>query len=173
MPSPRWPVFFSLPSPTGAPWKGRANGRRAAASCIRFWLWVDPSSPLHKSPAKIAEFPRRRGGKMSLQVGGGSGGSGSDDKLLPNLDQNSTKVLNLTLLRRMDPFVEEILITAAHVTFYEFNTDLNKWVRCPPSPHDSLPPAGPVSRFSLVSFVIFWRWPISEAQGRRGIPVCG
>ncbi|XP_020081294.1 mRNA-decapping enzyme-like protein [Ananas comosus] len=50
-------------------------------------------------------------------------------KLLPNLDQHSTKALNLTVLQRIDPFVEEILITAAHVTFYEFNIDLNQWSR--------------------------------------------
>uniref|UniRef100_A0A2P2LYT3 mRNA-decapping enzyme-like protein n=2 Tax=Rhizophora mucronata TaxID=61149 RepID=A0A2P2LYT3_RHIMU len=50
-------------------------------------------------------------------------------KLMPNLDQQSTKVLNLTVLQRIDPFVEEILITAAHVTFYEFNIDLSQWSR--------------------------------------------
>ena len=49
-------------------------------------------------------------------------------KLMPNLDQHSTKLLNLTVLQRMDPFIEEILITAAHVTFYEFNIELNQWV---------------------------------------------
>ena len=49
-------------------------------------------------------------------------------KLMPNLDQNSTKLLNLTVLQRIDPNVEEILITAAHVTFYEFNIDLSQWV---------------------------------------------
>ncbi|XP_022026529.1 uncharacterized protein LOC110927205 isoform X2 [Helianthus annuus] len=48
-------------------------------------------------------------------------------KLMHNLDQNSTKILNLTVLERMDPYIEEILITAAHVTFYEFNIDLNQW----------------------------------------------
>ncbi|WOL04522.1 hypothetical protein Cni_G13243 [Canna indica] len=50
-------------------------------------------------------------------------------KLMPNLDQNSTKVLNLTVLQRIDPFVEEILMTAAHVTLYEFNIELNQWSR--------------------------------------------
>nr|GME05856.1 mRNA-decapping enzyme-like protein [Ipomoea batatas] len=50
-------------------------------------------------------------------------------KLMPNLDERSTKVLNLTVLQRIDPFIEEILITAAHVTFYEFNVDLNQWSR--------------------------------------------
>lgn len=49
-------------------------------------------------------------------------------KLMPNLDEKSTKVLNLTVLQRIDPFVEEILITAAHVTFYEFNVDTSQWV---------------------------------------------
>ncbi|XP_050213166.1 mRNA-decapping enzyme-like protein [Mercurialis annua] len=53
----------------------------------------------------------------------------NNGKLMPNLDQNSTKMLNLTVLQRMDPFVEEILITAAHVTFYEFNIDLSQWSR--------------------------------------------
>ncbi|KFK43158.1 hypothetical protein AALP_AA1G087500 [Arabis alpina] len=50
-------------------------------------------------------------------------------KLIPNLDQNSTKVLNLTVLQRIDPYIEEILITAAHVTFYEFNIELSQWSR--------------------------------------------
>ncbi|XP_048234141.1 mRNA-decapping enzyme-like protein [Ricinus communis] len=50
-------------------------------------------------------------------------------KLMPNIDQQSTKLLNLTVLQRIDPFVEEILITAAHVTFYEFNIDLSQWSR--------------------------------------------
>jgi mRNA-decapping enzyme 1B len=50
-------------------------------------------------------------------------------KLMPNLDQQSTKMLNLTVLQRMDPFIEEILITAAHVTFYAFNIETNQWVR--------------------------------------------
>ncbi|KAL0390659.1 UNVERIFIED_CONTAM: decapping enzyme-like protein [Sesamum calycinum] len=47
-------------------------------------------------------------------------------KLMPNLDEKSTKLLNLTVLQRIDPFVEEILITA-HVTFYEFNIDTSQW----------------------------------------------
>ncbi|KAL5545787.1 hypothetical protein UlMin_005474 [Ulmus minor] len=50
-------------------------------------------------------------------------------KVMPNLDQHSTKMLNLTVLQRIDPFIEEILITAAHVTFYEFNIDSNQWSR--------------------------------------------
>uniref|UniRef100_A0A2P2LYS1 mRNA-decapping enzyme-like protein n=1 Tax=Rhizophora mucronata TaxID=61149 RepID=A0A2P2LYS1_RHIMU len=50
-------------------------------------------------------------------------------KLMPNLDQQGTKLLNLTVLQRIDPFIEEILITAAHVTFYEFNIDSNQWSR--------------------------------------------
>ncbi|GMH23157.1 hypothetical protein Nepgr_025000 [Nepenthes gracilis] len=50
-------------------------------------------------------------------------------KLLPNLDQNGTKLLNLTVLQRIDPCIEEILLTVAHVAFYEFNLDLNQWSR--------------------------------------------
>ncbi|KAG6761873.1 hypothetical protein POTOM_035112 [Populus tomentosa] len=48
-------------------------------------------------------------------------------KLMPNIDQQSTKLLNLTVLQRIDPLVEEILITAAHVTLYQFNIDLTQW----------------------------------------------
>ncbi|KAL6537892.1 hypothetical protein OROHE_012179 [Orobanche hederae] len=50
-------------------------------------------------------------------------------KLMPNLDEKTTKVLNLTVLQRIDPFVEEILITAGHVTLYEFNIDNSQWSR--------------------------------------------
>ncbi|MFS7985723.1 putative mRNA-decapping enzyme subunit 1, PH-like domain superfamily [Helianthus anomalus] len=46
---------------------------------------------------------------------------------MPGLDQNSTKILNLAVLQRMDPYIKEILITTAHVTFYELNVDLNQW----------------------------------------------
>jgi len=49
-------------------------------------------------------------------------------KLMPQLDQQSTKLLNLTVLQRIDPYVEDILFTAAHVTFYEFNTELSQWI---------------------------------------------
>ncbi|KAG2291808.1 hypothetical protein Bca52824_038477 [Brassica carinata] len=47
----------------------------------------------------------------------------------PNMDQNNTRLLNLTGLQRIDPFIEEILITAAHVTFYEFNIEISQWSR--------------------------------------------
>ncbi|KAK9170367.1 hypothetical protein Syun_002507 [Stephania yunnanensis] len=53
----------------------------------------------------------------------------NNGKLMPNLDQESTKLLNLTVLQRIDPFVEEILITAAHVTFYAFNIEHSEWSR--------------------------------------------
>ncbi|KAL2345256.1 hypothetical protein Fmac_006541 [Flemingia macrophylla] len=50
-------------------------------------------------------------------------------KLTPNLDQQTTKVLNLTVLQRIDPFIDEILFTAAHVSFYDFNIESNQWSR--------------------------------------------
>jgi len=51
-------------------------------------------------------------------------------KVTPNLamDAEATRMLNLTVLQRLDPAVEDILITAAHVTLYDFNIDLNQWV---------------------------------------------
>ncbi|AQK57425.1 mRNA-decapping enzyme-like protein [Zea mays] len=52
-------------------------------------------------------------------------------KVTPNLamDAAATRLLNLTVLQRLDPAVEDILITAAHVTLYDFNIDLNQWSR--------------------------------------------
>ncbi|XP_028795535.1 mRNA-decapping enzyme-like protein [Neltuma alba] len=50
-------------------------------------------------------------------------------KLTPNLDQQSTKMLNLTVLQRRDPCIEEILFTASHVSFYSFNIESNQWSR--------------------------------------------
>ncbi|RWW13268.1 hypothetical protein GW17_00023027 [Ensete ventricosum] len=60
-------------------------------------------------------------------------------KVTPNLDQQSTKALNLIVLQRGDPFVEEILMTATHVTLYEFSIDLNQWV-LPSAPPNPSPP---------------------------------
>lgn len=71
-------------------------------------------------------------------------------KLMPNLDQQSTKILNLTVLQRIDPFVEEILMTAAHVTLYEFNIELNQWVRLDREP--LLPPLSILFRLGVVWF---------------------
>ncbi|MED6206919.1 hypothetical protein PIB30_031145 [Stylosanthes scabra] len=50
-------------------------------------------------------------------------------KVTPNLDMQSTKVLNLTVLQRIDPSVAEILFTAAHVSFYDFNIETSVWSR--------------------------------------------
>ncbi|EPS71613.1 hypothetical protein M569_03147, partial [Genlisea aurea] len=58
-----------------------------------------------------------------------TGSMSQNGKLRPNLDEKGTKLLNLTVLQRIDPFVEEILITAAHVAFYAFNIDTSQWSR--------------------------------------------
>ncbi|XP_074564042.1 mRNA-decapping enzyme-like protein isoform X2 [Curcuma longa] len=50
-------------------------------------------------------------------------------KPVPNLDQQITKALNLTVLQRADAFVEEILLTATHVVLYTFSVELNQWNR--------------------------------------------
>jgi hypothetical protein len=65
-------------------------------------------------------------------------------KVTPNLamDAEGTRLLNLTVLQRLDPAVEDILITAAHVTLYDFNIDLNQWVgNLPLLPRAFLAPA--------------------------------
>ncbi|XP_051177173.1 uncharacterized protein [Lolium perenne] len=52
-------------------------------------------------------------------------------KVTPNLaaDREGTRLLNLTVLRRLDPAVADILITAAHVTAYTFDTTNTQWSR--------------------------------------------
>ncbi|XP_051142828.1 mRNA-decapping enzyme-like protein isoform X2 [Andrographis paniculata] len=50
-------------------------------------------------------------------------------KLMPNLDEKTTKSLNLTVLQRCDSAVEEILMTVAHVAMYELNVDAKQWSR--------------------------------------------
>jgi mRNA-decapping enzyme 1B len=57
--------------------------------------------------------------------------SANGGKVTPNLtmDAEGTRLLNLTVLQRLDPAVEDILITAAHVTLYDFNIELNQWSR--------------------------------------------
>ena len=81
-------------------------------------------------------------------------------KLMPNLDQQTTKLLNLTVLQRIDPFVEEILITAAHVTFYEFNIDLSQWVR-----HSLSSKIQPLNLFLSLSLIFLFD-SFAEPQGR-------
>ncbi|GAB2234818.1 hypothetical protein Drorol1_Dr00004084 [Drosera rotundifolia] len=54
---------------------------------------------------------------------------GHRGKVQPHIDQNTTKILNLTVLQRIDPFVDDILITAPHVAFYGFDGDSSQWSR--------------------------------------------
>ncbi|KMT15911.1 hypothetical protein BVRB_3g055980 [Beta vulgaris subsp. vulgaris] len=50
-------------------------------------------------------------------------------KLMPNLDQQITKHINLTVLQRFDPCIQDIVLTAAHVALYEFSMGQNQWSR--------------------------------------------
>ncbi len=86
-------------------------------------------------------------------------------KPLPQLDQNSTKELNLTVLQRMDRHVEDILTTAAHVTFYQFSVEDSQWVRELHflSSSSSLPPSLPplvFPGFSSFRSLLLWFWPV-------------
>ena len=91
-------------------------------------------------------------------------------KVTPNLsmDAEGTRLLNLTVLQRLDPAVEDILITAAHVTLYDFNIDLNQWVsHLPPS----LPPAPrDVIHMKLIRSDLLASC-CAEPQGRGGVAV--
>ncbi|XP_062209063.1 mRNA-decapping enzyme-like protein [Phragmites australis] len=59
--------------------------------------------------------------------------SGGGGKVTPNLewDQEGTRALNLSVLRRLDPAITDILIIAAHVTTYSFDEDILDWSRKP------------------------------------------
>jgi len=74
-------------------------------------------------PASMAQS--RRGD------GGGGDGGGGGVKVAPNLslDRESTRVLNLSVLQRLDPAVTDILITAAHVVSYSFDEVIEEWVQ--------------------------------------------
>ena len=63
--------------------------------------------------------------------GGGGDGGGGGVKVAPNLslDRESTRVLNLSVLQRLDPAVTDILITAAHVVSYSFDEVIEEWVQ--------------------------------------------
>ena len=63
--------------------------------------------------------------------GGGGDGGGGGVKVAPNLslDRESTRVLNLSVLQRLDPAVTDILITAAHVVSYSFDEASEEWVQ--------------------------------------------
>ena len=88
-------------------------------------------------------------------------------KVTPNLamDAEATRVLNLTVLQRLDPGVEDILITAAHVTLYDFNIDLNQWVSQRFSPSPLIPSDPDLMR----GFVFCLR--CAEPQGRGRVAV--
>lgn len=45
------------------------------------------------------------------------------------VDREGMRLLNLTVLRRLDPAVSDILITAAHVTAYSFDQATIQWRR--------------------------------------------
>jgi hypothetical protein len=55
-----------------------------------------------------------------------------------NRDSAATAAANLTVLRRMDPAVEEVLCRAPRVCLYNFDTAAQQWVRS----HACVSPSG-------------------------------
>ncbi|CAN6286254.1 unnamed protein product [Urochloa humidicola] len=76
---------------------------------------------------------RARPPMVRSRRGGGGGGGGGGGRVTPNLasawDREATRVLNLSVLRRLDPAVTDILITAAHVVTYTFDGAIQEWSR--------------------------------------------
>jgi Dcp1-like decapping family len=56
-----------------------------------------------------------------------AGGVGAGVSVLTR--DGATAGANLTVLRRTDPLVEEVLGTAGHVCLYSFDVDKKEWVR--------------------------------------------
>jgi hypothetical protein len=98
-------------------------------------------------------------------------------KVTPNLamDAEATRMLNLTVLQRLDPAVEDILITAAHVTLYDFNIDLNQWVSkrfsllwtVPGPDHDPIRSDAGFVLLALCRAARTWRGRCSSSRGTR------
>ncbi|CAN6203537.1 unnamed protein product [Urochloa humidicola] len=93
----------------------------------------NPSAIRHqvKSARSSLPVPKSPTSAAARHMAHGGGGGGGRAKVTPNLqvDGEGTRTLNLTVLQRLDPAVEDILITAAHVTLYDFDTDVNQWSR--------------------------------------------
>jgi hypothetical protein len=97
------------------------------------------------------------------------------------MDAEGTRLLNLTVLQRLDPAVEDILITAAHVTLYDFNIDLNPGVSNLPASLPPLPCSSPSLPAAIrlkpdpIRFACFvfrraartWRGRCSSSRGER------
>ncbi|GAB4813797.1 hypothetical protein N2152v2_000843 [Parachlorella kessleri] len=47
----------------------------------------------------------------------------------PLVDQEAAQQMNLTVLRRLDPAVDELLATAGHVALYDFDIPTKRWSR--------------------------------------------
>ncbi|KAJ1292808.1 hypothetical protein BS78_01G018600 [Paspalum vaginatum] len=75
-------------------------------------------------------FPARARASMARSKRG-RGRGGAAVKVTPNLasDPEGTRALNLTVLRRLDPGVTDILITASHVVVYTFDEGAMEWSR--------------------------------------------
>ncbi|CAL4928275.1 unnamed protein product [Urochloa decumbens] len=65
----------------------------------------------------------------SRRGGGGGGGTRVTPNLASAWDREATRVLNLSVLRRLDPAVTDILITAAHVVTYTLDGAIQEWSR--------------------------------------------
>lgn len=100
-----------------------------------------------------------------------SHGGGGRAKVTPNLamDEEGTRMLNLTVLQRLDPAVEDILMTAAHVTLYDFDTNLNQWVGV--SGPAVCNPAG-LMFFTIRPDIFMWAFVFVEPEGCGRIALC-
>lgn len=47
----------------------------------------------------------------------------------PTLDRKAAEQININVLKRLDPQVEELLATAAHVALYNFDVPTRRWTR--------------------------------------------
>ena len=77
----------------------------------------------------------------------------------------ATASTNLTVLRRSDPLVEEVLGTAGHVCLYSFDVDKKEWVR-PCAPSGRFVPCSHGSH-GLCRAARMWRDPCLSSAGEH------
>lgn len=93
--------------------------------------------PAPGAGASQARAPVAGRGRQS----GSSGQAAAHQAQALQLDQHSTAALNLTVLQRQDPAVEEVLLTAGHVTLYDFDVASSTWVSATGTVGPALAPA--------------------------------
>jgi hypothetical protein len=147
--SPHTGIAASTGCRSSDEWAQGAETRRGAFPFLFPVPKADPSSRRF-SPVSASRL-RTQGGELGFPARAMARSGRGCAKVTPNLtsDPEGTRALNLNVLRRLDPAVADILITAAHVVAYNFDARTEKWVPPLAAPVQTPPPL-PAPRFHLL-----------------------